>query len=210
MYVAGRNDAIGTERIGRHAPVHRYARFASDVSVGAVRDRAGRRSSARYPRQAAGPRIVVDSPARYSGSGLRRQRVCQGRAWPSGCRRRAVGPGRGPASRSVYRGDRHGAPGRPGGRGLREGPWISSERQGGRGLDRLRCRVGWTVQDHRAGIRRDNRGYVVRFGARPSVRAHARGACRDRIARIGRATGFRGESTRGLQNADRIGKVELR
>ena len=210
MNVAGRNDAIGTKRIGRHAPVHRHARVASNVSVGAVRDRAGRRSSARYPWQAAWPRIVGDGPARYSGSGLRRQPVCQGRAWPSGCRPSAVGPDRESGSRSLHRGDRHGATGRPGGRRLREGPRISSERQGGRGLDRSRCRVGWTVQDYRAGFRRDNRGYVVRFGARPGVRAHARGACRDRIARIGRATGFGGGSTRGFQNADRIGKVELR
>ena len=210
MNVAGRIDANGTEQIVDHAAVYCHARIASNTSVGAVRDWARRRSRARYSRQVAGPRIVVDGAARYSGPGLRDQPVLQGCTPPSGYRRRINKPGRGSASRSVYRSNWLGASGWQGNRGLREGLWKSSRRQGRRGLDRLRCGFRWTNKDYQTSVRRNGFRYVVRFRTQPGLCTNASGVCRDRITQTGRATGFRGGSTSRLQKADRIGKVELR
>ena len=210
MDVAGRTDAIGTEQNVDHPAMHSHARIASDTSVGAVRNWAGRRSRPRYSRQVAGPRIVVDVAARYSGSSLREQPVLQDCTPTSGYRRRIVRSGRRSASRSVYRGNRLGASGWQGNRGLREGLWKSSERQGRRGFNRLRCGFGWTNQDYQTSVRHIGCGCVVRFRTQPGFRTNASGVCRDWITQTGRTTGFRGGSTSRLQKADRIGKVELR
>ena len=212
MNIAGRADAdaVGTEQIIDHAAMYCHAPISSDTSVGAVRNWTGRRSRSRYSRQVAGPRIVVDVAARYSGSGLRDQPVLQGRTPPSSNRRRIVRPGRGSASRSVYRSNWLGASGWQGNRGLREGLWKSSQRQGRRGLDRLRCGFRWTNKNYQTSVRRNGFRYVVRFRTQPGLCTNASGVCRNRITQTGRAAGFRGGSTSRLQKADRIGKVELR
>ena len=210
MNVAGRIDANGTEQIVDYAAVYRHARIASITSVGAVCDRAGQRSRTRYSRQVAGPRIVVNVAARYSGSGLREQPVLQGCTPPSSYRRRIVRPGRRSASKSVYRSNWLGASSWQGSRGLREGLRKSSRRQGARSLDRLRCGFRWTKKDYQTSVRRNGFGYVVCFRTQPGLCTNASGVCRNRITQTGRATGFRGGTTSRLQKADRIGKVELR
>ena len=210
MNVAGRNNAIGTEKNVDFPAMHCHARIASDISVSAVRNWAGRQSRPRYSRQVAGPRIVVNVAARYSGSCLRKQPVLQDCTPTSSYRRRIVRSGRRSASRSVYRRNWVGAPGWQGNRGLREGLWKSSERQDRRGFDRLRCGFGWTNQDYQSSVRDIGCRCVVRFRAQPGFRTNSSGVCRDRITQTGRTTGFRGGSTSRLQKTDRIGKVELR
>ena len=190
--------------------MHRHPRVASDVSARSVCDRTGRRCGSRYPLQTARSRIVANGTARYSGQGVCRQFVRQSCAWPSSSGGRSVGPSRRSASRPLYRSNRPGAAGRPSRCGLRKGSRIPSERQSGCACNCVRRGIGGTVQDSRVGPRRTCRGYVVRLGTWPGVCTYGRSSCGDRIARIGRAVDRRGGPTRGLQNSDRIGKVELR